>query len=189
MLKFQKALLVFVCGWRSKRNSKFLPIFDAIPHKSMGCPIDLSFQARMLAFLSFRILRHGWNFLFYSINILSLQRDKNLVSCVTFKKVTRRMILRPTAPSARPPACSPCWSLPGLAVKRAVPSGTRERCVWAALSPPLIPPPPHLPHGPDWCGPALFSRRIIGIIEWHVVLRAKPEPNGSFVWAILPLGC
>lgn len=46
-----------------------------------------------------------------------------------------------------------------------------------------------LPHGPDWCVPALFSWRIIGIIEWHVVLRAKPKSNGSIVWAILPFGC
>lgn len=92
----------------------------------------------------------GWIFfliLFYQYYIFAVL-DKNLVSCVTFKRLTRRMILRVTPPSARPPACSPCWSLPGQAVKRAVPSGRRSRrdgSVWAALSPPLIPPPPHSP--------------------------------------------
>lgn len=54
-----------------------------------------------------------------------------------------------------------------------VPNGTAQ---WEHHCPPPHPllPPPSLPHRPDWCVPALFSWRIIGIIEWHVVLRAKP---------------
>lgn len=71
-----------------------------------------------------------------------------------------------------PPASSPCCSLPGQAVKRAVllrTSSRRDSTTGSALSPM----PPSLPRGLDWCVPALFSRRITGIIEWRVVLRTK----------------
>lgn len=85
-----------------------------------------------------------------------------------------------------PPTSSPCCSLPGQAVKRAVMLRTSSRRD-SAMGSPLSRPPPSLPHGLDWCVPALFPGRITGIIERHVVLRAKLEPNGSIVWVLLPV--
>lgn len=141
-----RKVLANLCLWvtieKGISNGNLRAILDAIHHKSIGCPKSLSFQARMLAtraikatlfspiffsFLhNFMTLVGIFFILFYQYYIFAVL-DKNLVSCVTFKKLTRRMILRVTPPSARPPACSPCWSLPGQAVKRAVPSGRRSR--------------------------------------------------------------
>lgn len=64
-----------------------------------------------------------------------------------------------------------------------LPNGTAPRghhCASAA---------PPLPHRPDWCVPALFSRWIIGIIEWRVVLRAELQPKRLHCDRLPPLGC
>lgn len=135
-------VLANLCLWvtieKGISNGNLRAILHAIHHKSIGCPKSLSFQARMLATRAIKATLFSPIFLSFLQNFMTLVGillyiilfavlDKNLVSCVTFKKVTRRMILRVTPPSARPPACSPCWSLPGQAVKRAVPSGRRSR--------------------------------------------------------------
>lgn len=86
------------------------------------------------------------------------------------------------SPSVLPPTSSPCCSLPGQAVKRAIllrTSSGRD----STTGRPLSPLPPTLPHGLHWCVPALLSRRITGIIE--CCFKGRAQPNGSIVWGLL----